>query len=523
LGNQSEEDTFLYNPALASTWSSVFEPEDFSGEEKKKVPNPLASPRAVPLAEKCYLCMNNIIENARDIVIMRCSQRCGTRLHFSCVVNSMWPHQKTGITCPVCTKDEHLTKEYGSPPTSLGGRESSVPPSEERDTFGPSDEGESHLKEFKQHKGGEYHFLCKIRTILAEDMGWAELRVVSEAQLKDVMRGIQACVNERAYTISGEGAGMKTTTTTPAVTYGEAEFHAALYLIQEVRISTLLSLGLSIACVHEYITDRFEGLLLMGLSMMDIKTIEQNNDMEDFVRLYDICSPKLRSYFGEDHMCLKNLIRAKLSAKSMETLGITVHEMCIMRLTQEEMQQFDYLTMEDWIFRLKMTATCLQVLRIKVKDIAHPDGKLHKLGWDMIAFDRYMNLSTYQKNVLKLHVKVPKSGGGSGSRTLGKSFASAASETIASPSIASKTHYTSPPKVSETPSSKGRKKPTTWNTRGRWRSTVSRPSPSLYYGTYSSSSSTTKGSRGYKYREKYRGVRGRGEWSKKKNCTGHEN
>ena len=394
-----DDSSFPFSPILEMSLKSVFDEEEEDAHlSKSGTPRGAKISRTVPLSEKCYLCMNNIIENAKDIVIMRCSERCGTRLHFSCAVNSMWPHPNTGIICPVCTKDEHVHWSYGpSPPMYRKDKMRSPPPYPQNRS--------------KEQVNGEYRFLCKARSLLIQYVGWADLRAMVDDDFREVMRGIRQCVNKKAGMISGSGKVERKSKQGGSGKVDEQRYQrAAMFFIQKVRLSSFLESGTSIACIYQYITDRFEGLLLMGLCLEDLKMIEKNKDMEDFVRLYDVSSPKLRSYLGEDEMCLKNLIRTKLSAHSMETLGINAHELCVMKLTQEEMQQFDYLTMEDWIFHLKMTATCLQVLRIKAKDIDRPTGKLNKMGWDMIAFDQYMNLSVHQKNTLKLHVNVPRVG-----------------------------------------------------------------------------------------------------------------
>jgi hypothetical protein len=418
--------TFEFNPVLKDTVYSVFEEEPESVVPVVPV-MPVVSPIKTPsgsgvqLSEKCYLCMNNIIENAKDIVIMRCSERCGTRLHFSCVVKGMWPqHLDSGIICPVCTKDEHLHRAYGPAPPLYRSTSPSL---------------YTTLAE-KDSTKGDYRFLCKIRSMLVDYLGWSDLRTASEEDLKAMLLGIRQCVNKKAGMISGSGkisrrADMSAVPTNKVMRKWCER--AAVYLIQEIRLSSLLDDEHPIACIHRYITDRFEGLLLMGLCMDDLKTMERNNDIGDFVRLYQVNSPKLRSYLGEDQMCLKNLIRIQLSAESMEALGILLHELCVMNLSQEDMQHFPCLVMEDWIFRLKMTPTCLQVLRIKARDIDHPEGKLHKLGWEMVAFDRYMNLSKRQKDFLKLRVTGPHVA----EKSRAESFASAASK--ASPAVVNRT------------------------------------------------------------------------------------
>lgn len=429
-GEYDEEDQFKFdfNPETDIQWEDIIGPDrellkverESEGDTEKQLSKEVPGCRIY--AKKCYLCMNNIIENTRDVVIMRCSEICGTRLHFSCVVNSMWPHQKTGIICPVCTMDEHLHIKYGQNPLIQSNR-----PIE-------SEGGNSLDKREKR----DFKSLCSIFSNIMKENKWNFTRREEEENFHNIMEEVKRNINERSKMISGHGVSNNSFVYEDYASFNnhydekDANYEQnsilydtnneekrsiynsrlceeiSSYIIREVTIDALLNMHISIKSIHRYVTDRFEGLLLMGLNIDDLKTMEINHDIDHFVSLYSVCSQKLRSYFGEDQMSLKNLIRIQLSAETMQKLGITVHELCIMKLTQEEMQQFHHIKMEDWIFRLKMTPTCLRVLRIKAKDITHPNGKMKKIGWDMNSFDKYMNLTHQQKNILKLHPVSPR-------------------------------------------------------------------------------------------------------------------
>ena len=319
------------------------------------IPDPTKPiPVKVRLSDKCYLCMNNILPSSIDTVVLRCFERCGTRLHYKCVKDSMWSPKGENIICPTCTKDEHAQWTYGwgicaACPRSSGMR--------------------------------EYEFLCGMRTMLKRP---------DEKDLKYTLKQIQSYIDRKANTISGRDVSREDV---------ENEYAKAA---QELRLHELLRRRFSIGCIYKYITNRMEGLLLMGLCIEDLVSIERNGDMADFVRLYGVHSSMLRSYLGQDEMSLANIIQSKLSPLSMDILGITVHELCIMRLTQDEMHLFDWLKMKDWIQSLKMTPTCIRVLRISTSDFVHPKGKLGKMGWKLDTFCQWMNLDDQERQNLRL-------------------------------------------------------------------------------------------------------------------------
>ena len=274
----------------------------------------------------------------------------------------MWSPKGENIICPTCTKEEHLRLTYGQGIHTVHLRSSGM---------------------------REYNFLCGMQDIL---------KCTNEKDVKYTLKQIQRYIDQQANTISGRDILKKD----EDVNNGYAK------KVHELRLSDLLKKRFSIGCIHKYITNRMEGLLLMGLCVEDIVTIEKNGDMTDFVRLYNVKSSMLRSYLGQDEMSLGNIIRSRLSPSSMDILGITVHELCVMRLTQDEMHLFDWLNMKDWIQSLKMTPSCIRVLRISTSDFVHPKGKLSKMGWNLDTFCQWMNLDDKERETLRLSKVVLK-------------------------------------------------------------------------------------------------------------------
>jgi hypothetical protein len=237
----------------------------------------------------------------------------------------------------------------------------------------------------------EYGFLCGMRDILKSP---------NEEDLKYTLKQIQRYIDRQANTISGRDVLKEEDNEDVKNVYAKKA--------QELRLPDLLQRRFSIGCIHKYITNRMEGLLLMGLCIEDLVSIEKNGDMADFVRLYNVQSSMLRSYLGQDEMSLGNIVRSRLSPSSMDILGITVHELCVMRLTQDEMHLFDWLKMKDWIQSLKMTPSCIRVLRISKADFVHPKGKLGKMGWNLETFCQWMNLDDGERETLRLSKVVLK-------------------------------------------------------------------------------------------------------------------
>lgn len=313
------------------------------------------------LSTKCYLCMNNILPSSKDTVVVRCFEKCGTRLHYKCVKDSMWSPKGENIVCPTCTKDEHENRKYGwgidRPFLATNGMR-------------------------------EEEFLRKMARLFDQS---------SRRQLLHTLLQIRLHIDRKANVISGR-CGVDTMVHT---SIGD-------YIAQDLRLPELLNLGCSIAGIHRYLTNRIEGLMLIGLCVEDLAQIERNGDMVDFVKLYQVSSPMLRSYLGQDEMSLPNLIRARLTPVSMDILGITVHELCILRLTQDEMHCFDWLSMKDWIQSLRMTPTCIRVLRITTGDFVHPKGKMGRMGWDLERFCSWMNLTANDRLDLRLSKQVAR-------------------------------------------------------------------------------------------------------------------
>jgi hypothetical protein len=395
----------------------------------------------------CFLCMGKVLYNAEDIVIPRCHEICKTVLHYTCINNSLWPYHGHGIICPVCTKDEHVFHPY---------RYDCEETKEKIVGFSNGDIRSRLLK--KKLTKGEWKFLCVMRTFIDNIGGYKYCQNASEGQMKVILKSIENEFARRTLSVSiiypvprvfndyyyyirysgggGGGGGdthhnkgynkMKKERLIERGKKKEEEEEKysvgrlipkdkEIYIINNVvstiinytKLSGMLRKNISISCIYDYFTKSIEGLVLMGLRLKDIKEIEKADDIENFVSLYNVTSDKLRFYLGEKEMNLQKIIECSFSPKTLYSLGITVHELCIMGMKKEDIPLFNGYRMEEWIFYLRMSRSIIRVLRLQTEDFISSKKKkggdgLMSIGWDIKKFIHYMNLTPKEVKDLKL-------------------------------------------------------------------------------------------------------------------------
>jgi hypothetical protein len=155
----------------------------------------------------------------------------------------------------------------------------------------------------------------------------------------------------------------------------------AIQMIRRMEFGRLLSYGVSVVEIYLFLANSFRGLLFINFSLRDIKKLEETEQVQTLVDLYDIGCDDLRAVLG-GQMSIQNLISFGWKAKTFRTLGIDMHQLCILKLQKDNIPTFGF-TIDEWLNELRMTKTVVKILRIHANDFQKPGGKLAGVGWDL--------------------------------------------------------------------------------------------------------------------------------------------
>jgi hypothetical protein len=174
-----------------------------------------------------------------------------------------------------------------------------------------------------------------------------------------------------------------------------------MQMMRYIEFGKLLTYGMTVTEIYLFFTRTFRGLLFMKFSLRDVKRLEETDQLNTLVQLYNIRCDDLRAVFGSQ-MSIQNLLSFGWNAKTFRSLGIDMHQLCVLRLQKDHIPSFGF-TQSEWMNDLRMTKTVIKILRIHASDFRKPGGKLSEAGWDLGQMIRHVNLSVEETIKLQLN------------------------------------------------------------------------------------------------------------------------
>lgn len=331
--------------------------------------------------EKCYLCMRYILPSAEPFTVLPCYDSCRSKFHFLCIVNTLWHFPEAELICPICTDPRHG---------------SSTGPISVAEEYGPF------FRDYlKDTDGVNRVFLEKLIPLVLRILGNRAHKVESIHRFTEAtVCGVRDIISNGASSIYDATYG------TGGIPPSERRSHftddkIVYQMMRSMEFSKLLTYGMSVTEIYLFLTRTFRGLLFMKFSLRDVKRLEEMDQLSVLVRLYKIRCDDLRAVFGSQ-MNIQNLLSFGWSAKTFQTLGIDMHQLCVLRLQKDHIPYFGF-TLSEWMNELRMTKTVIKILRIHANDFRYPGGKLLEAGWNLGTVIRHLDISVEETIKLQLN------------------------------------------------------------------------------------------------------------------------
>lgn len=366
--------------------------------------------------ERCYLCMRYILPNAEAFVGLPCYDSCRSKFHFLCLANALWHFRKAEVVCPICTDPRNVLSERNSMEQEN--------PHEEICSFPPglfsispkNDENRELFREFVRNpEKVRKSFIIKLFPVMEKILGNRSNKCESLMKCTDnEVRYVQNMITEGASSIYGMSYASLGESSLPGsprhITKGEQgdDFHEVKrdnklgnQLMRRLVFGRLLSYGVSVMEIYLFLANSFRGLLFINFSLRDVKKLEETGQVKMLVDLYKIGCDDLRAVLG-GQLNIQNLLSFGWKAQTFQTLGIDMHQLCILKLQKDNIPSFGF-TMDEWLNEMKMTKTVVKLLRIHANDFEKPEGKLANAGWDLARIIYHLKITVEEAIEFRLN------------------------------------------------------------------------------------------------------------------------
>ncbi|MHA1684277.1 MAG: hypothetical protein ACTSUE_25290 [Promethearchaeota archaeon] len=348
--------------------------------------------------EKCYLCMRYILPNAEPFIVLPCYDSCRSKFHFLCIVNTLWHFREAELVCPICTDPRNDPAEHPKgkdllPPGLICRDENTLRGESPWCFSGAMDLHKTLFAEFlKNPENVKGTFLSKLFPMMGKILGNRANKFETLIRCTSIgVENVRNMISEGAssiYDMSYGSLGESSLKGSPNITslydsYDDEKKNNKLasQMMRRMEFGKLLSYGVSVMEIYLFLTNSFRGLLFINFSLRDIKKLEEMGQVQTLVNLYNIKCDDLRAILG-GQLSIQNLISFEWNAQTFYSLGLDMHQLCILRLQKDNIPSFGF-TMEEWLNELRMTKTVVKILRIHANDFQRPGGKLTNAGWDL--------------------------------------------------------------------------------------------------------------------------------------------
>ena len=278
----------------------------------------------------CVVCREPVPFRGEFVIKTGC---CETEHHLTCMLGTNWLPSNKGITCPVC-----------SHPDDVPGVEENM------------------------NKIKDAYFSRKDRRS-REGM---DTELIS-ALYKHMLRGAASGGFKATFNMWATGD----------VTHG-FQFMAE----NGVSLDDLLGLNFGIDTIRRHVATSLDQLISIGFTAQHLKRFE--NDLHALIALYDINIHTLCSSLGRASFTVSRIIDLRLGARAMADLGITTHQLCLMKMTKIRIPEFKNVSMQEWVSVMGMRKCHVRLLRIKQADFSRI---LKPVRWNYIGLKDLLKIS----------------------------------------------------------------------------------------------------------------------------------
>lgn len=349
--------------------------------------------------ERCYLCLKYMIPNESAFVVLPCQEKCRSIFHLGCIVNKLWHYKGLDIICPICTErklpshEDLMTMESPATKPSIGSSALSQfvsSPDEARSIFMRKILPLVGKAFARERKSSISHRRDEARAM--DQLSAFRDRITARASY------IEEIYSERRHPMSDRERRSES----PDSPDDDPEHENLMkHLMHILTLDRLLLADISIAEIYMFLTNTFAGLIYLGFSLKNVKTLERTHQVYDLVSLYNLNSLKIRLALGAE-LRVQNILSERWSASTLSALRIGAHQLCILSMQKIHIPRFGF-SLEDWVHKLGLSKTLIQILRVQMEDFVPPEGKLFQAGWEPNRLIELLELTSEDCKALHLH------------------------------------------------------------------------------------------------------------------------